>query len=145
MKLRIRAGTVSDDKLCGAIMLEALVTEDIPRSFLKDNVLILPLRSNLRFIALYDEAPAGFCDYSVSKSHINYLFVDPLFQANGVGTYLLDNVQRRLETPVSVNVLCRNEKAILWYLKKDFIPTKLWSEQFNGQLTPWLKLKRKRL
>ena len=145
MKLRIREGTILDDELCGAIMLGALVIEDIPRSFLKDNILMLPLRSNLRFIALYDEAPAGFCDYSVSKSHINYLFVDPLFQANGVGTYLLENVQRRLEAPISVNVLCRNEKAILWYLKKDFIVTKLWSEQFNGQLTPWLKLTRKTL
>ena len=145
MKLRIREGTILDDELCGAIMLGALVIEDIPRSFLKDNILMLPLRSNLRFIALCDEVPAGFCDYSVSKGHINYLFVDPLFQANGVGTYLLENVQRRLEAPISVNVLCRNEKAILWYLKKDFIVTKLWSEQFNGQLTPWLKLTRKTL
>ena len=145
MKLRIRAGTVSDDKLCGAIMLEALVTEDIPRSFLKDNVLILPLRSNLRFVAFYDENPVGFCDYSISKSHIKYLFVYPLFQANGVGTCLLENVQRRLETPISVNVLCRNEKAILWYLKKDFTVKKLWSEQFNGQLTAWLKLTRETL
>ena len=145
MKLKIREGTISDDELCGAIMLGALVSADIPRSFLKDDVLILPLRSNLRFIAFYDQTPAGFCDYSVSKSHINYLFVDPLFQANGVGTCLLENVQRRLETPISVNVLCRNEKAILWYLKKDFTVTKLWSEQFNGQLTAWLKLTRKTL
>ena len=145
MKIKIREGTISDDELCGEIMLEATVTEDIPRSFLKDDVLNLPLRSNLRFIAFYDEDPAGFCDYSISKSHINYLFVDPLFQANGVGTCLLENVQRRLEAPISVNVLCRNEKAILWYLKKDFIVTKLWSEQFNGQFTPWLKLTRHKL
>ena len=143
MKLKIREGTISDDKLCGAIMLGALVSADIPRSFLKDDVLILPLRSNLRFIAFYDQTPACFCDYSVSKSHINYLFVDPLFQANGVGTCLLENVQRRVENLISVNVLCRNEKAILWYLKKDFTITKLWSEQFNGQLTAWLKLTKK--
>ena len=121
MKLKIREGTISDDGLCGAIMLGALVTQDIPRSFLKDDVLILPLRSNLRFIAFYDQTPASFCDYSVSKSHINYLFVDPSFQANGVGTCLLENVQRRLENPISVNVLCRNEKAILWYLKKTLL------------------------
>ena len=54
MKLKIREGTISDDELCGAIMLGALVSEDIPRSFLKNDVLILPLRSNLRFIAFYD-------------------------------------------------------------------------------------------
>ena len=60
MKLKIREGTISDDELCGTIMLGALVSADIPRSFLKDDVLILPLRSNLRFIAFYDQTPAGF-------------------------------------------------------------------------------------
>ena len=39
MKLKIREGNISDDGLCGAIMLGALVSEDIPRSFLKDDVL----------------------------------------------------------------------------------------------------------
>ena len=42
MKLKIREGTISDDELCGTIMLGALVSADIPRSFLKDDVLILP-------------------------------------------------------------------------------------------------------
>ena len=77
MNLEIREGTVSDDQLCGTIMSAALEREDIPRLFLKNNVLILPLRNNLRMVAYYDNKPAGFCDYVISKGHINYLFVEP--------------------------------------------------------------------
>ena len=76
MSVEIREGTVSDDQLCGTIMSAALKREDIPRSFLKNNVLILPLRNNLRIVAYYDNKPAGFCDYVISKGHINYLFVE---------------------------------------------------------------------
>ena len=71
MSVEIREGTVSDDQLCGTIMSAALKREDIPRSFLKNNVLILPLRNNLRIVAYYDNKPAGFCDYVISKGHIN--------------------------------------------------------------------------
>ena len=63
------------------------MSADIPRSFLKDDVLILPLRSNLRFIAFYDQTPAGFVITQFQESH--KLFIrHPLFQANGVGTCL---------------------------------------------------------
>ncbi len=143
MSLEIREGTVSDDQLCGTIMSAALKREDIPRSFLKNNGLILPLRNNLRIVAYYDNKPAGFCDYVISKGHINYLFVEPLFQAVGVGSNLLKNVQGRIKNSITVNVLCRNEQAILWYLNRGFIVKNLWMEQFNGKPTAWLKLNRK--
>jgi len=113
MSVEIREGTVSDDQLCGTIMSAALEHEDIPRLFLKNNILILPLRNNLRMVAYYDNKPAGFCDYVISKGHINYLFVEPSFQAVGVGSNLLENVQGRIKNTITVNVLCRNEQAIL--------------------------------
>ena len=147
MRLTICEGNGADDHLCGSIMSLAIAKGDIPRSLLSLDALgngppVIPLGNNIRLIASIEGAPIGFIDYSASKHHIKYLFVKPAFQERGIGMALLDAVHTRIDQTITVNVLCKNEKAILWYLARGFRVVHLWQEQFNGKKTAWVKLSR---
>lgn len=147
MSLTIYEGNNADDRLCGIIMSSAIANPNIPRSLMRldplgKGSLLVPLGNSIRLIALHEGTAAGFIDYSAAKHHIKYFFVKPQFQGRGIGMALLDAVHTRLEHSITVNVLCSNENAILWYLDRGFRVMSLWKEQFNGEKTAWLKLSR---
>ncbi len=147
MRIIIAEGNSANDHLCGIIMASAIAKGDIPRSLFRLDPLgkstpLIPLGNDSRLIASIEGTPAGFTDYSTSKHHIKYLFVKPQFQGRGTGMALLDAVRTRIDQAITVNVLCKNEKAILWYLARGFRVVHLWQEQFNGKKTVWVKLSR---
>ena len=145
MVLKVRDGSSIDDLQCGLIMLSASEAHDIPNwltgpdGFTKEPPK-LPLGGNLRLLASVDDEPAGFADYSIAKCHIKFLFVKPQFQGLGIGTILLREILNRLDSSVTINVLCINEPAILWYLARGFRAVSVWEEPFQGRNSAWLKM-----
>ena len=147
MNIILRNGNSLDDPICGQIMSSASKkSEEINWLKIAQNPnrkgISHPLFSNLRLIAILDGQPVGFTDYLISKCHIKHLFVDPQFQVKGIGTALLNSAQQKVQNTISVNVLCVNESAILWYIQRGFIITNCWQENFEGRKVTWLKLSR---
>ncbi|MBH68547.1 MAG: hypothetical protein CMM58_09360 [Rhodospirillaceae bacterium] len=145
MDLKVRNGSSIDDLQCGLIMLSTTEVYNIPNWLTEPDGSIkdppkLPLGGNLRLLASVDNEPAGFADYSIAKCHIKFLFVKPQFQGLGIGTILLNDVLNRLDSSVTVNVLCINEPAVLWYLARGFRAVSAWEEPLQGRKTAWLKM-----
>ena len=95
-----------------------------------------------RLIASVNTTDVAFVDYLIAKQHIKYLFVHPRYQRKGTGGRLLTLAQEQIKDAISVNVLCINERAVLWYLGRGFKVSNCWLERFNGKNTGWLKLTR---
>ena len=150
MNIALRHGNNSDNNTCSKIMELALASSkagDIDRRLLTkpQTTFHFPTSGSLRLLASVDNKEVAFVDYLISKRHIKYLFVDPEYQNEGLGTKLLNSAQERMKGGVSVNVLCSNESAILWYLKRGFNVLHCWAENFDGKQTAWLKLSRKEI
>ena len=148
MNITLRHGNDSDNNICNKIMELALAPfqakDTDSRLFTKpQKAFHFPTSGSLRLLAIVDNKEVAFVDYLISKRHIKYLFVDPEYQNEGIGTKLLNSAQERMKGGVSVNVLCSNESAILWYLKRGFNVLHCWAENFDGNQTAWLKLSRR--
>ena len=95
-----------------------------------------------RLIASVDTRDVAFVDYLIAKQHVKYLFVHPKYQRKGIGANLLNLAQEQIKDAISVNVLCVNERTVVWYLGRGFKVSNCWLERFNGRKTAWLKLTR---
>ena len=147
MKIRLRHGTSLDDISCQGIMDLALkdpaITDPETRSPIENqNRFRLSKLGGHRLIASFDRKDVAFVDYLIAKQHIKYLFVHPRYQRKGIGAELLNAAQEHIKDIISVNVLCINERAVLWYLGRGFKVSNCWLERFNGKKTAWLKLTR---
>ena len=147
MKITLRHGTSLDDISCQGIMDLALkdpaITDPETRSPIENqNRFRLSKLGGHRLIASFDRKDVAFVDYLIAKQHIKYLFVHPRYQRKGIGGRLLTLAQEQIKDAISVNVLSINEKAVLWYLGRDFKVSNRWLEHFNGKKTAWLKLTR---
>lgn len=147
MKITLRHGSSLDDIICQDLMRLALddtaIADPANRSSTENlNRFQLAKLRGLRLIASVDTRDVAFVDYLIAKQHIKYLFVHPRYQRKGIGAELLNAAQEHIKDIISVNVLCINERAVLWYLGRGFKVSNCWLERFNGKKTAWLKLTR---
>ena len=147
MKITLRHGSSLDDIICQDLMRLALddtaIADPENRSSAENlNRFQLAKLRGLRLIASVDTRDVAFVDYLIAKQHIKYLFVHPRYQRKGIGAKLLNAAQEHIKDIISVNVLCINERAVLWYLGRGFKVSNCWPERFNGKKTAWLKLTR---
>jgi len=147
MKITLRHGTSLDDIICQDLMRLALddtaIADPANRSSTENlNRFQLAKLGGRRLIASVDTRDVAFVDYLIAKQHIKYLFVHPRYQRKGIGAELLNAAQEHIKDIISVNVLCINERAVLWYLGRGFKVSNCWLERFNGKKAAWLKLTR---
>ena len=147
MKITLRHGSSLDDIICQDLMglaLDDTAIADLEnRSSAKNlNRFQLAKLGGRRLIASVDTRDVAFVDYLIAKQHVKYLFVHPKYQRKGIGAKLLNLAQKQIKDAISVNVLCINERAVLWYLGRGFKVSNCWLERFNGKNTGWLKLTR---
>jgi ribosomal protein S18 acetylase RimI-like enzyme len=147
MKITLRHGSSLDDIICQDLMRLALddtaIADPANRSSTENlNRFQLAKLGGRRLIASVDTRDVAFVDYLIAKQHIKYLFVHPRYQRKGIGAELLNAAQEHIKDIISVNVLCINERAVLWYLGRGFKVSNCWLERFNGKQTAWLKLTR---
>ena len=147
MKITLRHGTSLDDIIRQGLMELAL--DDTAVSGLESrsstenpNRFQLAKLGGLRLIASVDTKEVAFVDYLIAKQHVKYLFVHPKYQRKGIGAKLLNLAQEQIKDAISVNVLCVNERTVVWYLGRGFKVSNCWLERFNGRKTAWLKLTR---
>ena len=147
MKITLRHGSSLDDIICQDLMRLALddtaIADPANRSSTENlNRFQLAKLGGRRLIASVDTRDVAFVDYLIAKQHVKYLFVHPEYQRKGIGAELLNAAQEHIKDIISVNVLCINERAVLWYLGRGFKVSNCWLERFNGKQTAWLKLTR---
>ena len=147
MKITLRHGSSLDDIICQDLMRLALddtaIADPENRSSAEDlNRFQLAKLKGRRLIASVNTTDVAFVDYLIAKQHIKYLFVHPRYQRKGIGAELLNSAQEHIKDTISANVLCINERAVLWYLGRGFKVSNCWAERFNGKKTAWLKLTR---
>ena len=147
MKITLRHGTSLDDIICQDLMglaLDDTAVADLESSSSTENLNRFKLAKlgGRRFIASVGARDVAFIDYLIAKQHVKYLFVHPKYQRKGIGAELLNLAQEQIKDAISVNVLCINERAVLWYLGRGFKVSNCWLELFNGKKTAWLKLTR---
>jgi len=147
MKITLRHGTSLDDIICQDLMglaLDDTAVADLESRSSKENLNRFKLAQlgGRRLIASVDRRDVAFVDYLIAKQHVKYLFVHPKYQRKGIGAELLNLAQEQIKDAISVNVLCINERAVLWYLGRGFKVSNCWLERFNGKKTAWLKLTR---
>ena len=147
MKITLRHGSSLDDIICQDLMRLALddtaIADPANRSSTENlNRFQLAKLGGRRLIASVDTRDVAFVDYLIAKQHVKYLFVHPKYQRKGIGAKLLNLAQKQIKDAISVNVLCINERAVLWYLGRGFKVSNCWLERFNGRKTAWLKLTR---
>ena len=147
MKITLRHGSRLDDIICQDLMRLALddtaIADPANRSSTENlNRFQLAKLGGRRLIASVDTRDVAFVDYLIAKQHVKYLFVHPKYQRKGIGAELLNLTQEQIKDAISVNVLCINERAVLWYLGRGFKVSNCWLERFNGRKTAWLKLTR---
>lgn len=145
-KLIVRPATAFDDTVCGLIAGEALsagmLAEKLPhaRSVFRDQS-PLGASGGTRLMADYKGYAVAFIDFTAT--HINYLFVDPNFQRQGLGSILLSTMNSSGKT-MSVNVLEANEHALFFYQSHGFeVQAQTREENWHGGPVVWLHLVRK--
>jgi len=147
MKITLRHGTSLDDIICQGLMelaLDDTAVADLESRSSKENLNRFKLAQlgGRRLIASVDRRDVAFVDYLIAKQHVKYLFVHPRYQRKGIGAELLNLAQDQIKDAITVNVLCINERAVLWYLGRGFKVSNCWLERFKGKKTVWLKLTR---
>ena len=147
MKITLRQGSSLDDIICQNLMelaLDDTAFSDLESRSSTENTKRFQLAKleGRRLIASVDSRDVAFVDYLIAKQHVKYLFVHPKYQRKGIGAELLNLTQEQIKDAISVNVLCINERAVLWYLGRGFKVSNNWLEHFNGKKTTWLKLTR---
>ena len=79
------------------------------------------------FINYTDEKPVGIVGINPADEEICLLYISPKEQGKGFGTELLNFALLRCKEPY-ITVLDSNKKAIVFYLKRGFIPLEVQPE-----------------
>jgi ribosomal protein S18 acetylase RimI-like enzyme len=96
-------------------------------------------RADVKSVFVEDGNIKGFI--TGKENHIWELFVDQQYQRKGIGSKLITSLTET-KPLLSVNVYMLNHKAIKFYIKKDFVITKLYTEKgtgFTKFLMEWTK------
>lgn len=144
----LRRGGAAHDAICGRILGKALAAGPLPDALpfaraALTSVAPLPLeRGRRRLLAMNGEAmPVGFADYTRATAVVNYLFVLPEMQRQGIGGALLQGASAAIGRPVSVTVLAANGPALAFYERRGFVEVERWHEpSWHGGPADWLRL-----
>jgi len=86
-----------------------------------------------------DGQPLGFI--GLDESHIEMLFVDPIFHGKGIGRALIQDAVERIGSKISVDVNEQNEQAALFYKRLGFEQIDRSELDSSGRPFPILHLK----
>lgn len=75
-------------------------------------------------VAYIDDEVAGFVSAYLPDDFIHHLYVNQLYQKQGIGTELLKAILGKLKLPVGLKCLENNESAIAFYERHGFKPIK---------------------
>lgn len=75
-------------------------------------------------VAVCDNKVVGFISTWIEDAFIHHLYVDASYQNQGVGKALLTNFLSRVHTAVQLKCLLKNEQAIAFYKRNNFIEKK---------------------
>lgn len=68
-----------------------------------------------------------------TTGELNQIFVDPIYQNRGIGTFLLKKAKAICPHGLRLQTLQNNTKACLFYEKHGFVPGNLSINKINGQ------------
>jgi ribosomal protein S18 acetylase RimI-like enzyme len=143
----LRPAGAAEDRRCGRLAAAALLAsgcaDRLPhaRPVFAD-VSPLPCQGQ-RIVAEWDATLVGFTDVDPGKGRVRYLFVDPRFQGQGVGSALLRAAEAALGGAVSLSVLAVNDRALRWYVRRGYqiVGAEL-DEDWHGGPAVWLELEK---
>jgi GNAT superfamily N-acetyltransferase len=78
-------------------------------------------------VAFVEGHRAGFAGILPNDNFLHSLYVDPDFQGRGVGSALLEAVQRRFTSTGALKCLMLNKSALMFYLKHG------WQHEATGE------------
>ncbi|WP_264537675.1 GNAT family N-acetyltransferase [Flavobacterium sp. N1736] len=71
-------------------------------------------------IALFDEKVAGFISLWLRDNFIHHLYIDEEYQHKNIGTKLLEEAVKIMNSPITLKCLIKNTNAIAFYRKNGF-------------------------
>ncbi|WP_407681855.1 GNAT family N-acetyltransferase [Priestia flexa] len=90
---------------------EAFQLEDFDRDMVGEHLLVAEL----------DDKVVGFVSLYLPDNFIHCLFVHPDYSRKGVGTALVDASIQKMNTPLRLKCVSKNDKALLYYKKKGWV------------------------
>jgi GNAT superfamily N-acetyltransferase len=145
--LRIRRGSSADDPVCGRIVGRSLAAGPVPdalpfaRAVLTSTAPLPLLPPRRRLLGIVEGLIVGFADLDRGRAVLNYLFVLPEAQGQGVGSALLAAAERVAERPPRLTVLACNAPALAFYGGRGYVELERWQEpDWHGGPVEWLRL-----
>lgn len=124
MNIKLLQWTCSDNEAqsCTEIIKESIassfgIEHPVIEKYIKKLDRFMPLDRN-RVLASVEGKIVGFIDWEENK--IEYLFVQPKYWENGIGTQLLAFSEKEIGGDVEVVCLQDNERAIKFYEKNGY-------------------------
>ncbi|MBF4515932.1 GNAT family N-acetyltransferase [Flavobacterium sp. ANB] len=71
-------------------------------------------------VAVYNDEVAGFISLWMSGNFIHHLYIDEKYQGKNIGTKLLDEAIKVMNSPITLKCLAKNTNAIQFYESKGF-------------------------
>ncbi len=90
---------------------EAFQLEDFDRDMVGEHLLVAEL----------DDKVVGFVSLDLPDNFIHCLFVHPDYSRKGVGTALVDASIQKMNPPLRLKCVSKNDKALLFYKKKGWV------------------------
>ena len=72
-------------------------------------------------------------DNSKTRGELNQIFVDPIFQNQGIGTALINKAKTIFPEVLRLTTLQSNTKACYFYVKHGFVAGNMSTNKINGQ------------
>ncbi len=148
-ELTIRPARPVDDIRCGQIIAAAWMASEVPQKLphaltMFDDGAPLPREDRHRLIAELPDFVAGFCDVHLRQRHVWYLFVEPDLQGSGIGAALLDEAQRLIGGPMTLQCLAAGKRTLAWYRAQGFQTLGSHRRPLAGRDVGWVRLHRGR-
>jgi ribosomal protein S18 acetylase RimI-like enzyme len=71
-------------------------------------------------VAVLNDTVVGFISLWLPDNFIHHLYIDEEYQHQNIGTLLLDEAIKIMDSPIKLKCLVKNEKAVKFYNKKGF-------------------------
>lgn len=72
-------------------------------------------------VAVYNKKVVGFISLWMSGNFIHHLYIDEKYQGKNIGTKLLDEAIKVMNSPITLKCLAKNTNAVKFYESKGFI------------------------
>lgn len=72
-------------------------------------------------VAVLNGKAVGFISLWMADNFIHHLYIDENYQHQNIGTLLLDEAIKIMNSPIKLKCLVKNENAVKFYEKKGFV------------------------